>query len=332
MGGRRGARDGAASRGALEVLIYHPELAREYAARVAEREPGLRLRVCTTQEEAASHIEGADIVFASVTFPGRLFSQARRLKWVQVMGAGVERFVLERDCLPPGVPLTRVVGSFGERMAEYVLAYMLATSQNVRKAWENQRAHRWEPFRPRYLRGLVFGVAGLGAVGRKVGALAHAVGMRVVGFDLEPQAARQCPFADNVFGAGGLLAFCGACDFICLCLPLTETTRGIIGSRELRAMKGGAYIINIARGPLIREADLVAELARGTIAGAVLDVLSEEPPGPDHPLWDMPGVTVTPHSAGPSLPDEVLEVFFNNLDRWRSGQPLLDVIDRGRGF
>ena len=332
MDGGRSGRESHAAAGDIEVLIYHPELAGEYAARIRQCEPGLRLAVCATPEEAARAVERADIVFASVTFPTALFARAKRLKWVQVMGAGVERFVLAESALPPDVSLTRVVGSFGERMAEYVLAYMLAITQLTRRAMENQRAHRWEPFRPKYLRGLTLGVAGLGSVGRKVAELAAAVGMRIVAFDLDLDRARGCPAVAAAYGPGRLEAFCAACDFLCLCLPVTERTVGLIGRDELRAMKRDAYIINIARGPLIRERELVEELGRGTIAGAVLDVLCAEPPDPHDPLWDMAGAYLTPHSAGPSLPDEVLAVFFANLDHWRAGQSLLHVVDRERGF
>ncbi|HXH84687.1 MAG TPA: NAD(P)-dependent oxidoreductase, partial [Candidatus Tectomicrobia bacterium] len=140
------------------------------------------------------------------------------------------------------------------------------------------------------------------------------------------------PGVERVYRTAALPRALAAADFVVLVLPLTPATRGLIGARELAAMKRDAWLLNIARGPIVDEAALVAALEERRIGGAVLDVFATEPLPPDSPLWSLPNAVVTPHVAGPSTPAELTPIFNDNLARWLAGRPLRHVVDRARGY
>jgi phosphoglycerate dehydrogenase-like enzyme len=157
--------------------------------------------------------------------------------------------------------------------------------------------------------------------------------MRVIALRRHPEAARP-EGVEQVFGPGELHTLLGAADYVVLAAPLTPDTAGLIGSRELRLMKRDAFLINIARGKLVKEGELAAELASGTIAGAGLDVFEHEPLDPDSPLWDLPNVIITPHTSGffEHYWEAVGDMFAANLRRFDSGEPLFNVVDKTLGY
>ena len=311
-----------------KVLVYHPALLDEYMNGLQKGRPDLIYFPCRTRQEAELHISEADILFGSTSFPGDLLKKGSRLKWIQVMGAGVEQFALSR-VIPEGVPLTRVKGSFGPRMAEYVLAHMLFNTQKIALGLEQQHQHRWELYFPEVLFEKTLGVAGLGSVGRAVAQKAAALGMTVYGLDMEP---REYPFLKQCFGLKDIHEFAEKLDFLSICLPLTSNTRGLFGQEVFSHMKKTACIINISRGPLIVEKDLIAFMKSGKLNGAILDVTDQEPLPPESELWSLPGVRVTPHMSGPSLPSEVLAVFFENLNLLEREQTLINIVDLEQEF
>lgn len=307
----------------LKVMVFHPKLLDTYVEELREARPDLEVLPCPDAASIARNIEDIDILFASVAFPGEMLEQARRLKWIQVMGAGVEAFTLS-GLVPPGVRLTRVSGSFGPRMAEYVLAHMLATTQGVLHAYELQKKKSWEPYDPQVMAQMTAGVVGLGSIGCSIAERLKALGMRVLGLDL---ACSRPDLVDKLFSPDEISDLAAQADFLILALPLTGKTRGMIDRQVLEAMKKTGHIINISRGPLIVEDDLVEALETGTIGGAILDVVDQEPLPPDSPLWTVPGLRITPHMSGPAFPSEVLEVFFENLERFERGKSLVNEVD-----
>jgi phosphoglycerate dehydrogenase-like enzyme len=267
-----------------------------------------------------------DVLFAW-GFPTELLPMARRLRWVHVMGAGVDSF-LEAP-FPPKVALTRTEGVFAPWMAEYTFGWLLWGTQRMEGFRVAQRAQRWEPTSPALLHGKTLGVVGLGFVGRAIARLARAFGMQVIGMN---KSGRRVPEAERVYRRAGLRELLGASDYVVLAVPLTPETRGLVGEAELRAMRHASWLINIGRGALIQEDALIRAVHERWITGAVLDVFAEEPLPAAHPFWGMPTVIVTPHISGPSEPSAIVPVFNDNLDRFLRGRALRGRVDLRRGY
>lgn len=308
------------------ILVYTTEQAERYPPLLRRALPHARFLFCRSPAEVLRKMPEAEVAFGYRIPPGA-FAAARRLRLIQATSAGVDGFL--RAPLPAGVPLCRAVGVFEERMAEYALAYLLAVSQGVPRAFAQQAARRWAPFVPRHLQGRLLGIAGYGAIGRVIGQRARAFGMRVWGLRRSGGRARG---AERTFGLPELTAFLKPLDFLVVLLPLTPVTRGLIGRRELQGMQRTAWLMNIGRGPVVDEAALLTALDRGWIAGAVLDVFSKEPLPPDHPFWRHPKVIVTPHIAGPAFPEREVALLAENLRRLRTGRPLRGLVRRTRGY
>jgi phosphoglycerate dehydrogenase-like enzyme len=308
------------------ILVHHPEEAPAYAGRIRLPHRGLEIAVTSTRESAAPLIGEAEILYAW-GFPGDLLGTAKRLRWIQSMGAGVERFLVAG--LPAGVAITRAAGIFGPWMAEYTLGWAIWSTQKMERFRDQQRARHWRPADPARLHGATLCVVGLGDIGRAIARAARALGMRVIGVSRSGRGARE---AHRVVRPGALTRALGEADFVVLTVPLTEATRGLVGPAQLAAMKPTAWLINIARGAVVDEAALVAALRERRIGGAVLDVFAEEPLPPSHPLWTLDNAVVTPHISGPSTPDEIGPIFDDNLRRYLAGRPLRHVADRRRGY
>ena len=312
----------------LEVLVYHPELLDTYMDIVTSARPDITYYPCRSTGEIERHIDDIQAIFAPTAFPGELLRRASQLKWVQIMGAGADRYTLA-GAIPDGVTVTRVRGTFAPRIAEYVLAHMLAITQRLRQAAELQKNHQWESYVPDILSEKALGVCGLGVIGREVARKAAFIGMRVVGLDAAvgtSEGVVQC------FRPGQEREFVSGVDFLVLTLPLTRQTLGLVNFDILKHMKASAYLINACRGRVVVESDLIRVLKEGRLAGAVLDVVEKEPLDPSSELWDLPGVTITPHMSGFSYPHECTEAFLQNLARFERGEPLADVIDVVKGY
>jgi phosphoglycerate dehydrogenase-like enzyme len=310
------------------ILLYHPsaESARAYADLVRLPRRGIAVRVASTPEQAAAIIGEAEILYGW-NFPSRLLADARRLRWIQVMGAGVERFLVPE--LPPAVILTRAAGIFGAWMAEYTLAWCLWVTQRIEPFRAFQRDRRWAPVDPLRLGGTTLCVVGLGDIGRHIARAAHGLGIKVIGVTRGGRPERR---VERVYRTAAIATALARADFVVLTVPLNAATRGLIGESELAAMKPSAWLINIARGPVVDEQALLSALRGRRIAGAVLDVFDTEPLPADHPFWALDNVAITPHIAGPSVPAEITPVFNDNLRRYLTGRPLRYVVDKKRGY
>jgi phosphoglycerate dehydrogenase-like enzyme len=314
------------SKGPVSVLVYHPDEAQAYARLIRAPRGRVRLRVASTPEAALPYVEEMEVLY-TWGFPTQLFPLAKRLRWVQVMGAGVNAFL--DTPFPPKVVLTRVEGVFGPWMAEYTFAWMLWATQRTEHFRGAQRLRRWEPVTTTLLRGKTLGVVGIGSIGRVIAGVGRAFGMRVLGLS---RTGRRVPEADRVYRRPDFHAFLAASDYVVLVAPLTPETRGMLGEPELHAMRPEAWLINVGRGSLIQEEALVRALQERWIAGAILDVFSEEPLPDDHPLWALGNVVITPHVSGPSLPEEIAPTFNENLKRFLAGRVLHGRVDIRRGY
>lgn len=313
-----------------KVLIYYhiPEFLERYEKLLRNARKDLQLLVCKDREQIEEAIDQADIIFSGHTFPAELISKAKNLKWVQSMAAGVENFARSK-LLPSHVVFTKIRGVHGPIMAEYVIGYILVLTQDVKRTFANQGKKRWEPFLVDSIRGKTVGVMGLGSVGAYIAYQVHLMGATVIA--LEEQE-KRLPYVSKEYSVTEIEEFLGSSDFVVVAIPLTDATEGILGEKEFGMMKKSAYLINVSRGPLVQEEALLNALRQGTIAGAVLDVFQEEPLPSDHPLWDLDNVIITPHLSGPSIPEDIVTVFLENLKRFEEGKQLEGVVDREKEY
>ncbi len=310
----------------VSVLVYHPDEAQTYARLVRAPRGRVRVRMASTPAEAMPYVGEMEVLYGW-GFPTNLLPLAGRLRWIHVMGAGVDRFL---DApFPPKVVLTRVEGVFGPWMAEYALGWLLWTTQRMEAFRAAQRMRRWEPIDPSRLRGRTLGMVGLGSIGRAIARVARGFSMHVIGVS---RSGRRVTEAERVYRRPAFHEFLAASDYVVLAVPLTPGTRGLIGEAELRAMRPESWLVNIGRGGLIQDDPLVRALHERWIAGAVLDVFSEEPLPAEHPFWGMPNVVVTPHISGPSDPAELAPLFNENLRRFLDGRALRGRVDIRRGY
>lgn len=310
------------------VLLFHPSRAETYAARLASRDAfDGAVIAASTPDEVECHIGDADILLASNAFPVEWLDRAGALRWIHVQGAGVN--VWTTHGIPDGVRLSRTTGSFGPRMAQYALTYILVVAQSVREIVRSQEQRRWSDPTILPLQGLRLGVAGVGAIGQHVARVARAFDMRVSGLS---RTQRPGVPLDAWYPPDRIEEFAAELDFLVIVLPLTPATRGLIGREVLEALPRHAWLVNMGRGPVVVETELQRALELRQIGGAVLDVFEREPLPSDHPFWRMDNVVVTPHCAGGTIFDEVLEVFLENLTRLRRDEPLINEVDLERRY
>jgi phosphoglycerate dehydrogenase-like enzyme len=217
-------------------------------------------------------------------------------------------------------------------LAEFAILAMLYFAKQMPRLHQQQREHRWERFAGRELRGRTVAIVGLGKIGMEVARLSRAVGLRVTG------TRRGGPVADAAVDVQRppreLRELLADADYVVLAVPHTAETEGLIGAGELSAMRRGAVLVNVARGRVVDEPALVEALRSGHLGGAALDVVAQEPLSTESPFWDMPNVLVSPHSASTADSEnaKLTDLFCENLRRYLTNRPLLNVFDRERGY
>ena len=301
------------------------------------RYPGVRFESPPDRAAAERLLPAADVVYG-VLVNAENFHLARRLRWIHVSSAGVGSLLFPA-LAGSDVVLTNGRGLHAVSMAEHALGLMLAFARKLHLARDLQRERRWaqvelwtEPPPFGQLSGGTLGLVGLGAVGSALAERAAALGLRVIA--VRPHPAPDPRPAHEQWGLVRLPELLERVDWVVLAAPHTGATRGLIGAAELARMRPGAVLVNLGRGALVDEPALVAALRAGRIGGAALDVVRGEPLSPDSPLWDLPNVILTPHigGLGPGYWERAVEQFAANLERFLSGRPLLNVVDRQAGY
>jgi phosphoglycerate dehydrogenase-like enzyme len=261
--------------------------------------------------------------------PARLAARAPRLRWIQSLTGGCEQW-LGADT-PAGAVLTCARGTHRVQMSEHILAGLFLCAKDLPGIVLDQAAGRWRRRVNPTLAGATLGILGLGAIGAEVARRASALGMRVIGTKREPTALAGVEQVHSPAGTDRVLA---ESDYLLLLLPSTADTRGLLDKGALGRMKPGAFVLNFGRGDLVVDDDLVAAVRERRIAGAVLDVFRTEPLPAAHPFWTTPGIVVLPHVGGlhPRRDVLVADLWVDNLRRFLAGEPLLQVVDRTRGY
>jgi phosphoglycerate dehydrogenase-like enzyme len=348
----RRAGPGSGDGGAPTAVALSPILSARYRSRDLERiraaAPGARLVMVSVEGLADGPLDDVEVMLrgwlSSDAFD-RILVRAPRLSWVHSATSGVER-ALTPAALERGVVVTNARGVFSRPIAEYVLMMILSVSRRLPQLLELQRERTWQPLEGTELRDVTVGIVGLGSIGRAVGALATAFGCRVVAVRRRGDAGAAGPdsgedgrplgeiMLDRVGGPETLPELLAESDFIVLAAPLTPETEEMINAETLAMVKPGAWLINVARGRLIDERALIRALRDGDLGGAVLDTFRDEPLAPMSSFYDLPNVIVTPHTAWSSgrVLDRSVELFCDNLRRYATGEPLLNVVDPSAGY
>jgi phosphoglycerate dehydrogenase-like enzyme len=314
------------------VLIYEPTARAGFDAgrleRLRARVPAVDIQYFNDHAEMAGLIPDAEVI-AGVITPEDL-SRAAKLRWFHAWAAGADPYLFP-EMLSSPVAMTCSRGNGAIPLAEHAMMMMLMLNRDVMRNLRSQAEHKWDRFMHGELNGLTCGIIGLGNAGADLAGKAKAFHMHVLGIR---RSLRPAPFVDEMMGRDRLGEFLRRSDFVVITAPLTDETRGMIGARQLRAMKPSAFIVCFSRGKIIDDEALLTALREGWIAGAGLDAHGEEPLPPDSPFWDAPNTIITPHMGATSFnsPDRTVRVFEENLEHYLNGEPLLNPVDKGAGY
>jgi phosphoglycerate dehydrogenase-like enzyme len=316
----------SASRPAVVVLGSEPDLPPRF---LADAGAYADLRLAESPEALAAALPGADVLYAwSYEAMGLLdgvWKHAGDVRWIQTSGIGVDG-VLIGPVLAGDVLVTNTRGVIELPLAEHVLAMVLTFVKDLPRTLELQARHEWRHRETETLRGRRALVLGAGGVGRASAELLAAAGMDV---ELVARTARPTE-PIPVRAIADLDALLPSAEFLILAVPLSASTRGLIGRERLARLPRGARLVNVARGPVLDWRAVLDALASGHLAGAALDVFDDEPLPAEHPLWDGKNVIITPHMAGDAhgWREGVAARFVANLARWAAGEPLEGVVDK----
>jgi phosphoglycerate dehydrogenase-like enzyme len=312
-------------------LMIVPSLSADDRARILEAAgPGSKLVETRDPAQQKAEIADTDVLFGRVS--PEVLSQAKRLRYYQSIGAGVDA-ILTQELVESDIILGSEKGAVGIHLAEHAMALLLALTRGLHTALrrpdyglrESIRKEQWELWEQ------TMGIVGFGGTGREVAHRALGFGMRVLAVDIE-----DVPPEPNVtlWRNDRLHDLLGESDVVVICLPLTKATHHLFTRDLFRRMRRHAILINVTRGAIVYGEDLLAALDQGLIGAAGLDVTDPEPLPAGHPLWTHPKVIVTPHTAGgsPRRAGRVIATLCENLRRLRAGQPLVALIDKRKGY
>lgn len=294
-----------------------------WAEAVAARRPDLAL----TDWRAVEDPDAVEFALVWKPPPGGL-SAYRNLKGIQSLGAGINQ--LDLGALPAGVPLARLVDtSLTETMVDYAVASVYRHFRALDRYERHTRARLWEYEPPKLKTEFPVGIMGIGVLGGAIARQLRDLGFTVSGWG---RGKREIEGVKTFAGTGELPDFLAGCRLVINVLALTAETAGILGAGLFDLMRKGSFIVNMGRGAHLVEADLIAAIEAGQIAGATLDVFSEEPLPADHPIYGRPEILVTPHVAGGASPALAAALVVENYERALRGDLMVNAVDLGRGY
>lgn len=296
------------------------------------RDTGIKCFEVRAYDDLVKRIGEADVVLASGMWKNDLIPHASKLKFIQSISSGMDQY--SRELLgAKGIRLASAAGVNARAVAEHAIALILAIARRLPEARDNQHKKTWRGMigdlaqREDELGGKTLLVVGMGRIGSHLAKLAKAFDMKVVGIRRDPKAGANG--ADSIHGMGDLVKLVPEADFVTLTCALTPETTGLMSAAAFAAMKPSSVFVNVARGKVADEAALIATMQAGRIWAAALDVTADEPLPASSPLWAMPNVFITPHTAGETraYEDNVLDILMENLDRlWRDEKTLRNQV------
>jgi phosphoglycerate dehydrogenase-like enzyme len=334
---------------AVRVLMTAP-FPSHLLDRIQAVSPQLQVEQLTLQDRKwpADKMMLAEVYYALGPIPP--LELAPNLRWVQAHYAGIDHLV-DTPLWNSDITLTTASGIHATNMAQYTMAQILAWANRVPRWLKYQKLgqwpeQRWEKFVPDELRGRTLGILGYGSIGREIARLAKGFGLTILatkhdarhlehtGYTLPGTGDPAGHLADRIYPSEATRSMVANCDYVVITLPLTAKTRYLFDETMFKEMKSSAFLVNVGRGAIIKEADLVRAIKKGWIAGAGLDVFETEPLPADSPLWGLENVIISPHVSGftPQYDERATDLFADNLRRYLGGEPLLNVVNRETGY
>lgn len=306
-------------------------------AQLAQLPPATGIAVGLSPEAFERAAPDATVIFSWAFSRDLLRSalgMAPRVRWVHTRSAGIDNLLFPELIHSPAV-LTNGSGVFSQSLGEWVLGAILYFAKGMRRVVSSQMAGKWDPFDVVEISGQTVGIVGYGDIGRAVATRARAMGMRVLGLTRRgPLLYHMDNLVSQIFAPTDRMRMIEQCDYIVVTAPLTPDTRGMIGEAEFAAMKPEAVVINVGRGPVIDEPAMIRALSEERIKGAALDVYDHEPLPQGHPLYLLDNVLLSPHCADHTATwqDDAMRFFLAQFERFRKGEPLLNVVDKEKGY
>jgi phosphoglycerate dehydrogenase-like enzyme len=312
----------------LRVLASF-DLPERYMGQIRSVSPRVNVEKCVDKRKILDAIRGVEVLYAGL-FDRDIFMAADKLRWIHSQRAGIDPFLFP-EFVESDILLTNARGIHRTQVSEHAMCLMLAWSRRLHKFIGSQHEAKWSRYETDEVWRKTIGIIGLGEIGSEIASKAKCFNMKVLGLDVREV---RPPQVDEIIRPEKLPSLLRRSDYVVLAAPLTPTTRGLIGEKELKQMKRTAVLMNISRGGLVREEELVEALKERRIAGAALDVFETEPLPPDSELWKMDNVIVTPHVAGttPHYDRRATPIFRKNLKRYIEGKPLINLVDKERGY
>jgi len=330
----------------MQKLVISPALDETRWTALQAAAVELEVVNCASQAEALAHMPEADAFFGRLT--PELLRPARRLQWVQAPTASLEHYLFPELIAHP-LCLTNMRGIFSDVVAEHALGLLFSISRNLHIYARQQAQRIWSPAggesersdfitgpglvseidrRHRTLQGATLGIIGCGGIGSALARKAASLGMQILALDRQALSLSDVP--GEVWPPERLPELLRLSDYICIAAPHTPETQHLIRRPQLRQMRPTAWLLNVGRGSIVALEDLTQALHAGELAGAALDVLEVEPLPADHPLWTLPNVILTPHVAAADIqvPQRHLQLLLENVRRFSTGQPLLNIVQK----
>lgn len=321
----------------LRVLVSF-DLPSDYIQKIKDVSPSVDVVKSQNKDEALALVKDADVLLAGF-FSQNLFLEAKKLKWIQAWGAGVDELLIP-EVIQSQVIVTNAGGIHPTPVSEHVLALMLCFCRKLHVFIRNQKDRKWERLESaapnqqiEELSGKTVGIVGLGRIGTEIAKKSKCLHMKVIATKRH-LSSDASPRVDKLFDPADLNDLLARSDFVVLSLPLTKDTQGIIGEAQLKNMKQTAYLINVSRGQIVQEKMLIKALKHGWIAGAGLDTFEDEPLPQKSELWSFTNVIITPHIAGqtPYYMERLTRIFCENIDRFIHKKRLINVVNKNLGY
>ncbi|MEM9104907.1 MAG: D-2-hydroxyacid dehydrogenase [Pseudomonadota bacterium] len=317
------------------IVMLHTDNPDEARAVLIDHHPDLTIHTCDTYGDLPTMLAEtqASVVYSvrfwgTASFPRKALVESETVKWVSVGGSGTDHLLPWNKDL---VTVTNAAGVAADMMAQYVLGTMLHFSLNLDSLLVAKRNREWLMGKVEPIDGKTALIVGLGPTGIAVARLCKAMGLKTLGVRARP---KKTPHVDEIHSTNDLRQLWPRADYIVLCVPLLETTRGLVGKDAFELMKPEAVLVDVSRGGVVDEPALISALDEERIRGAALDVFAEEPLPAEHPLWSYDKVIISPHcsSVYDGWETKSVRMFAENLSRYRAGQQLANIINPAIGY
>jgi len=317
---------------ATSFVVPPPQYSAQEIQQIVSQGKSVQMTVATTADELDRLLPDVDVIFGSIN--SEMLAKAKNLRWLQATEAGMEKLLFP-ELVKSDVVVTNMARMFAPAISETAIGMLLSLTRGLSKYYVPQFEKRtWKPERGLVeVDGMTMGLAGMGGLGSFTAMRAHyGFNMRILATDAKPLI--KPIFVDTLREPGWLMEMVPQVDVLVSAAPSTKETQGMFNERVFRAMKKTAYFLNISRGALVDEPALVRALKEGWIAGAGVDVTRQEPLPADHPFWDCPNLILTCHTAGysPERRLRLVGLLAENVRRYSSGLPLVNVVDKKRGY